>query len=117
MIFALQLYIKSDATTVLDSFAAEAPARLDVKVWQGTLDEYDITRGTEMDSGIPYLQASIRFFMAADRQAAWDKIKSKVTPTVLSKILTGSYVDFHDCNHDESNRVGGCGVTERVWSK
>ena len=113
MIYALNIEILTSSLAALDTLIVAVPARIDSSVWLGAQAEYDVSQGLSMEGKL-FFMASIRFHTAAGRQTAWDKIKSKVTPTILSKILTGSYVAFHDCKHDEGFP---CITPVVVWSK
>ena len=111
MKFSLDFYIVCNNDAILDGIMQKVPSKLDGKVWQ---EGYDFYRGITFE-GNKCLSGSIRFNAKIDRQTIFDNIKNSVTPAILSQILTGSFINIHSCNHDESS-VMGC-VSTRVWSK
>lgn len=118
MIPCLTVFILSNDVTLLNTLATKAPAKIEASVWVGLLDEYTMLTGINIDN-IPYLNMSIRFNRVEDRQLIWNKLNNALTTSVKSKLLSGSHIDFHDCNHDEDPRykISGCGNVTTMWSK
>ena len=118
MIPCLDVYIVSNDTALLILLQVKAPIKLDTSVWRGLLDEVSLKVTTTLE-GTPCFIASIRFNREEDRQLIWNKLNNALTTNVKSKLLSGSHINFHDCNHDEDPkyRISGCGNITTMWSK
>ena len=111
---ALEINIICNDQTVLDWIKANIPAKLDNKVWA---EEYTLSEGTIFMGVDKYISGHIPFNLQINRDNIRDAIKTKVQSSgVKVKILTGSYVNIHACNHDETGQVTAC-TSIPVWSK
>ncbi|MEK9207894.1 MAG: hypothetical protein AAB922_05395, partial [Patescibacteria group bacterium] len=108
---SLDFYIVCNNNVILNGIQTKLPAKLDGKVWA---DGYDFACGFDM-SGNKFVSGSIRFNVEVDRQTILNQIKDSITPTIASQILTGSWLSWHSCNHDEASVIA-CTQT-KIWSK
>ena len=108
---SLDFLIICNNDAILDGIETKLPAKLDGKVWA---DGYDLSRGVGMD-GNKFVSGCIRFNVEVDRETILNQIKNSITPTIKSQILTGSWLAWHSCNHDEAGVVS-CTLT-KIWSK
>ena len=108
---SLDFHIVCNNDTILDGIETKLPAKLDGKVWA---DGYDFSRDVNMD-GNKFVSGFIRFNVEVDRQTILNQIKDSITPSIKSQILTGSFLAWHTCNHDEAGVVA-C-VQTKIWSK
>lgn len=112
MKYSLDIHIITNNQLILDTIRTNVPNKLDATVWA---NEYTISEETNLD-GNKFISVMVRFNNMSDGQILKKKIQDKLTPTVLSKILIGSYLRLHTCNHDDSKRIGGC-VEIEIWRK
>lgn len=103
--------IASDA--LLDALKNEAPLKTDLKLWQAS-EGYELVKTLTEDS-LPVLMGRIRFNTQLDAEVIRDKVKAKITPSILSQIQRGSYLKLHTCDHDLVNRAGCKVIWE--WNK
>ena len=114
MKYALEFNIICNDQAVLDWIKANFPAKLDGKVWA---DGYDINEGVVFMGTDKCITGVIRFNGLADRDNIRDAIKTKVQSSdVKAKLLKGSYINIHACNHDEVGKVTAC-TSIPIWSK
>lgn len=112
MKYSLDIYIVTNNQLILDTIKTNIPSKLDTIIWA---NEYTAELGIDL-RGNKYVNATIRFNDMPNRKIIRDKIQDRLTPTVLSQILKGSYIRLHTCNHDDRNKTTGCIETE-IWSK
>lgn len=56
----------------------------------------------------------IRFTTAAEASAFWDRVVSRWTSGgIAARILAGSWLERHDCPHDEASPTG-CSTQQRL---
>src|SRR3990170_562878 len=111
---ALELNIICNDQVILDWIKANIPAKLDNTVWA---EGYNISEGVVFMGTDKCITGIICFNSIVDRENIRDVIKTKVQSSgVKAKILTGSYIRIHSCNHDEVGLVIAC-TSIPVWSK
>ena len=108
---SLDFHIVCNNDNILNGIEAKLPAKLDGKVWA---NGYDLSRSVGMD-GNKFVSGNIRFNVEVDRQTVLTQIKDSITPTIQSQILSGSWLAWHSCNHDETGVIA-CTQT-KIWSK
>lgn len=119
MVHNLEILIISESQTLLDAIEQKVPAKLDGRMWA---DEYTVVQGVfptlpsepSEIRGKKFVRVRIHFNETADRQAIMNWMKTKVQ-SVLGKILKGSEITYHECDH--KTRGDGCGPTKVLWSK
>ena len=114
MKYSFDFHIICNDQTVLDAVKAGIPAVVDSKVWNV---EYDKSQWFN-ESGDKVFSGMVRFNSQADRDTLLDTVKNQVKDSlVLSKILKGSWLAEHVCDHDKpfAERTG-CART-LIWSK
>ena len=99
---------EADVIDVMDNKLVTLDAN---KLW---LDDYRKTRSIDVE-GNKTLNASIRFKNEADRTIIRTWMINKVKESgILPKLLVGSYIESHNCYHDEGK---SCPTPTRYWEK
>src|SRR3990167_475562 len=99
MKYSFDFHIICNDQTVLDAVKASIPAITDSKVWNV---EYDKSQWWTEDAN-KVVSGMVRFNSQADRDTLLNAIKNQVKDSlILSKILKGSWLAEHVCDHDKS---------------
>ena len=114
MKYSFDFHIICNDQTVLDAVKAGIPDITDSEVWNV---EYDKSQGWTENANKVF-SGMVRFSVQVDRDTLLDKIKNQVKDSlILSKILKGSWIAEHLCDHDKpfAERTG-CS-RNIIWSK
>ena len=114
MKYSFDFYIICNDQTVLDAVKAGIPDTTDSKVWNV---EYDKTQWFTEDANKVF-SGMVRFNSQADRDTLLNAVKNQVKDSlILSKILKGSWIAEHLCDHDKPfAKRTGC-TRNIIWSK
>lgn len=100
MKYAIDLYLRTDNTTMLDNIKNEIPSKENVTVWSDNTkphDGYDWHEGTE---GIEdYIACHVRFYDKVDRDSIATAVDGHIDLDLINEY--GLELATHDCYLDE----------------